>query len=118
MAAPVVGAVMVYTKTNATCTILQVHYDDGEADPYFTIRLDDGTEKQTTAQHLGMGASHSEKVQMKIKVKELDDQTWSADSENSYNKLRVMISYVVGCTGRKGDRSAEQVRLTIICINA
>lgn len=52
MASPVVGAVMVYTKTNATCTILQVHYDDGEADPYFTIRLDDGSEKQTTAQHL------------------------------------------------------------------
>ena len=53
MTLAVVGAVMVYTKTNATCTILQVHYDDGGADPYYTIRLDDGSEKHTAAQHLG-----------------------------------------------------------------
>ena len=44
------GDIVKYKNTNENVTILQVHYDDIE--PYYTIKMKDGTEKQTIKNNL------------------------------------------------------------------
>ena len=44
------GDIVKYKNTNENVTILQVHYDDIE--PYYTIKMKNGTEKQTVKNNL------------------------------------------------------------------
>tara|TARA_Y100000389_G_C17470632_1_gene530317 strand:+ start:1150 stop:1389 length:240 start_codon:yes stop_codon:yes gene_type:complete len=44
------GDILLYTKTNEMVEVIDIHHDDIE--PYFTIRIKDGSEKQTISKFL------------------------------------------------------------------